>query len=81
MKPIRHLALVVNADKPGAAELAAELAGVARRAGVHPATVSRGMLRLMRRSISLRNPSSSTHTNDTASPVAPARPVRPMRCT
>jgi NAD+ kinase len=34
MKPIRRLAFVVNADKPGAGALARELAGIARAAGV-----------------------------------------------
>ena len=34
MKPIRSLAFVVNADKPGAVELAAELVRIARARGV-----------------------------------------------
>lgn len=34
MKPIRQVAFVVNGDKNGAPELARELAGIARAAGV-----------------------------------------------
>ena len=34
MKPIRRLAFVVNADKPGAEALARELTDIARAAGV-----------------------------------------------
>lgn len=50
MKPIRRLAFVVNADKPGATVLARELAGIARAAKVkfHQTTrfpLARGALR------------------------------------
>ena len=34
MNPLRSLAFVLNAEKPGASELAAELITVARAAGV-----------------------------------------------
>ncbi len=42
--------------------------------GSKPGTVSRGMLRLMRRSMSFRNTSSSRQASEIASPLAPARP-------
>jgi NAD+ kinase len=44
MKPIRRLAFVVNNDKDGAAELARELAGIARRSGVQVKQSSRSAL-------------------------------------
>jgi NAD+ kinase len=44
MKPIRRLAFVVNNDKDGAAELARELAGIARRSGVRVKQSSRSAL-------------------------------------
>ena len=49
--------------------------------GSKPGTTSRGMARLIRRSMSRKKPSSSTQTSEIASPGVPARPVRPMRCT
>lgn len=44
MKPIRHLAFVVNNDKDGASALARELATIARRAGVTTKQTSRSTL-------------------------------------
>ncbi len=44
MKPIRHLAFVVNNDKDGAQALARELATIARRAGVKTKQTSRSTL-------------------------------------
>ena len=49
--------------------------------GSKPGTISFGISFLVSRSMSRRNPFSSTQTSEIASPLVPARPVRPIRCT